>query len=67
MKKVTSIKQLDSAINNGDILFWFSKFFKFSFEIEKINKTTYYFNFIECRLNGIDGIQRIRLEDIYIK
>jgi hypothetical protein len=67
MTQVNSIKQLDSAIENGNTIFWFSKFFEISLEIDKINKTTYSYNFIQCRLKSIDGIQTIRLQDIYIK
>jgi hypothetical protein len=67
MTKITTIKKLDSLINLGTPLFWYSHIFGFALEIEYINRSTLPFNYIECRFKDFNYNETIRLSDIYTK
>jgi hypothetical protein len=64
MKKVTTIKQLETLIQNG-LELYYSKNLESNFEIEYIDRTTYSFNYIQCRLFGHTKKITIKLSEIY--
>lgn len=67
MKAIHSIEQLDKLIDNGTPMFWYSNLFKIALPIEYIDKTTYSFNYIKARLQGINSTSDIKLKDIFTK